>query len=229
MAVANYGVLKGKVIQLKEERDDQTPHFQLLMQSNERLWRIAVNVLSSSKESELLYCVDNDFRNKNTESLHLLPVGWHELEGKSKELRVDYVQSNFFNPAEMKIVPHHVEGENNDLNDWFASLFSKAQRENADVYVFGSRFGPEKKKDKIFGFEPAKGVHNVHMNQGNEKLSKWNKDNGAFHDGAIFIAFKESWTAIFLAFQSQSWCNDSRGVPLAMCTHKDIVKRKEGV
>ena len=46
------------------------------------------------------------------------------------------------------------------------------QRAMADqealVYAFGERWGPERNTtDKIFGFSPGNGVHDIHMNQGN--------------------------------------------------------------
>ena len=38
----------------------------------------------------------------------------------------------------------------------------------APSYAFGERWGPETpSKDKVFGFKPGNGVHDIHMNQGN--------------------------------------------------------------
>jgi uncharacterized protein YukJ len=78
------------------------------------------------------------------------------------------------------------------------------------MYVFGSRFGPQKGKDPTFKFSPQLGVHDVHMNQGNSK--KFAKDDGVFQDGALLINLpqKDQWIAIFLAFQSQSFRTDDR-------------------
>ena len=40
--------------------------------------------------------------------------------------------------------------------------------EHAELYAFGQRWGPEAgNKDKIFGFLPGNGVHDIHMNQAN--------------------------------------------------------------
>ena len=102
----------------------------------------------------------------------------------------------------------------------FKSLFSPVTS-----YVYGSRFGPENKKDKIFGFEPTNGMHNIHMNQGNS--GRWKQDNGVYHDGGILIQFKDYWVAIFLAFLTQSWCTDQNGDPIRFCAFTEPDKEFE--
>ena len=37
---------------------------------------------------------------------------------------------------------------------------------DARVYAWGRKWGPESKRDEYFGFQPSRGVHDVHMNQG---------------------------------------------------------------
>jgi hypothetical protein len=67
----------------------------------------------------------------------------------------------------------------------------------------------------VFGFIPANGVHDIHMNQGN--TGQFARDNGVRQDGALLLHFPAQfrWVAIFLAFQSQSFhTDDSTGNPL---------------
>jgi hypothetical protein len=81
--------------------------------------------------------------------------------------------------------------------------------ENALIYAFGERWGPERDiKDKIFGFLPGNGIHDIHMNQGNAK--KFEQDDGVWQDGALLIHFPsdDRWIGIFLKFQSQCWHTD---------------------
>ena len=81
--------------------------------------------------------------------------------------------------------------------------------ENAVLYAFGERWGPEKStKDKIFGFLPGNGVHDIHMNQGND--DRYKKDDGVWQDGAVLIHYPtmNQWVGIFLRFQSQAWHTD---------------------
>ena len=58
------------------------------------------------------------------------------------------------------------------------------------------------------------GIHDIHMNQGNPK-GPFQKDNGIWQDGAIFIELPASgkWIAVFLAFQTESWTTDNSGNP----------------
>ena len=81
--------------------------------------------------------------------------------------------------------------------------------EEALVYAFGQRWGPEDGlRDKIFGFLPGNGIHDIHMNQGNS--GQFVNDDGVWQDGGLLFYFPsvDRWTAVFLKFQSQSWHTD---------------------
>ncbi|MEV4019505.1 DUF2278 family protein [Nonomuraea angiospora] len=81
----------------------------------------------------------------------------------------------------------------------------------ARVFVFGERWGPEPSApDKVFGFRPGNGVHDVHMNQGNS--GRFRSDDGVWQDGGLLLHFPGAsrWVAVFLAFQSQAWHTDDR-------------------
>jgi hypothetical protein len=60
----------------------------------------------------------------------------------------------------------------------------------------------------VFGFSPGNGVHDIHMNQGNN--GPFVRDDGVWQDGALLFHFADpdQWAAIFLAFQSQAWHTD---------------------
>ena len=80
---------------------------------------------------------------------------------------------------------------------------------SADIYAFGQRWGPEDGvPDKVFGFAPGNGVHDIHMNQGNDPA--FARDDGVWQDGGLLVHFPavSRWVAIFLAFQSQAWHTD---------------------
>ena len=68
--------------------------------------------------------------------------------------------------------------------------------------------GPEPAADKIFGFRPGNGVHDIHMNQGNS--GRLSSDDGVWQDGGLLIHLpgESRWVGIFLAFQSQAWHTD---------------------
>ena len=77
------------------------------------------------------------------------------------------------------------------------------------MYAFGERWGPETGvKDKVFGFQPGNGVHDIHMNQGNS--ARFRGDDGVWQDGGLLIHLGDRWIGIFLAFQSQAWHTDDK-------------------
>ena len=106
--------------------------------------------------------------------------------------------------------PPDVSGPDNDLNDFIDHYVERAMADpNAEVYAFGQRWGPEAHQpDKIFHFQPGNGVHDMHMNQGNDAGHRG--EDGVWQDGGLLIHFPSpsQWVAIFLAFQSQAWHTD---------------------
>ena len=105
-------------------------------------------------------------------------------------------------------------GPDNDLNERIDAVMSRALAdEEALVYAFGQRWGPEPtRRTSIFGFLPGNGIHDIHMNQGNtgqfaqrqRRLAGW-RDARAV-SGADGVP--EQWVGVFLAFQSQAWHTD---------------------
>ncbi|MBO1580709.1 YukJ family protein [Bacillus sp. XF8] len=223
MPIENYGVFKGNVKNWDEERDNDTPHFQIHMIGEfNRNYRIAVNVMSSDDESVLLYKVDEQYDASAITQLHKMEKGFTPIiYCNRQEIALDYIRGNLFDPRTMKPLPHNVSGPDNDLNELLIKYIEKAKEENAIVYVYGSKWGPEKGQDDKFRFSPKRGIHNVHMNQGNDENGRFGDDNGIWHDGGILIQFTNNWVAIFLAFQSQSWCTNDLGHPIRDCTHED--------
>ncbi len=220
MPVKNYGVLKGRVRDAKSERDNNSPHYQILVEGEEnKKYRVAVNVMSISEESELLYFADDEFDGSAITHLQSLDYGYTKIDNKNREIALDYIRGNLIKDRkEMKPISHHKFGESNDLSDFMDSHIQVLDN-TATIYVFGSKFGPEEKEDKVFEFKPALGMHNVHMNQGN--YGRFEKDNGIWQDGGILIEEKGKWTAVFLAFLTQSWCTDDKGNPEKKCSYKD--------
>ncbi len=73
----------------------------------------------------------------------------------------------------------------------------------------GMRWGPEAKKDQHFKFLPGNGVHDIHMNQGNDPGHA--RDDGGFQDGCLIFEYPGGkYRAFFMAFQSQSFNTDDK-------------------
>ena len=83
---------------------------------------------------------------------------------------LDFIRGNLFDRRAHEAAARRPSpGPDNDLADKLAALRRARHRRPDDrVYAFGERWGPEADKpDKIFGFRPGNGVHDIHMNQGN--------------------------------------------------------------
>ena len=211
MPLSSYGVLIGRPLgRRREDASDPSPHYQLHVADEQGTeYRIAVNVLSQQAPSELLYLAADDFRHPLTA---LLPTtgGWKSLPQQPGAANLDFIRGNLFDPAAMRPMPPDVTGPDNDLADRLDHYTERAIADSdARVYAFGQRWGPEAKvPDKVFGFRPGNGVHDIHMNQGNS--GRFREDDGVWQDGGLLFHFPREarWVGVFLAFQSQAWHTD---------------------
>ncbi len=223
MAIKRYGVVKAQAMEFQRENNDPTPHFQLFVEAEGKRFRVPVNVRSKLSPSELVYVVDPDFRHPITSSLPALQAGYTRLP-ESERQGLDYLRGNLFDPERVIALPHHLPGQDNDLQDMLASHVQAAINAGtqATVYVFGEPF-PD-------GGGPAgiQGMHDIHMNQGNHP--DFQGDDGVYHDGGLIFHFPERqrFVAFFLAFQSQALhTDDQTGHALpGSRTFEDIVSKR---
>jgi uncharacterized protein YukJ len=210
MPLEHYGVLKGSVVEARREEDTDTPHYQVHVNADGTSYRIAVNVKSQMSPSELLFLVDDRFQHPLTAGLPGLPHGFTELQREPGSLALDFIRGNLFDRLRLRPLPPNLPGPDNDLSDRVEHYVARAsQEDDSEVYAFGERWGPEEDKpDKIFGFLPGNGIHDIHMNQGND--AHFAHDDGVWQDGALVFRFPstDQWVALFLAFQSQAWHTD---------------------
>jgi len=212
MPLARYGVLAGRVVDRRSEGGTDTPHYQVHVRGGGVDYRIAVNVLSQQHPSELLYLADEAFRHPLVQELPNLPDGFSPLPSAAGGLALDFIRANLFDRALLRSVPATAPGPDNDLADKLDHFVERAAADPAArVYAFGQRWGPESGvPDKVFGFSPGNGVHDIHMNQGNSQ--QFRHDDGVWQDGGLLLHYpaQEQWVAIFLAFQSQAWHTDDQ-------------------
>ncbi|WP_354643374.1 DUF2278 family protein [Kitasatospora camelliae] len=207
MPLRHYGVLSARPVDRRREGAGDTPHYQIhLRDAAGTEYRAAVNVESQQAPSELLYLVVEDFRHPVTELLPAGPAGWTPLPSRPGTAALDFVRGGLFDPAGMRTLPPDRPGADNDLADLLDRYVGQAIADPAAVaYVFGERWPTEAGiPDKVFGFRPGNGVHDVHMNQGNS--GRFRADDGVRQDGALLLRLgaPARWVAVFLAFQSQS-------------------------
>jgi uncharacterized protein YukJ len=211
MPLKHYGVLKGRPVD-KRLGTTANAHYHVDMVDEETHYRIAVNVQSQFNPFELEYLVDDAFQHPLTDTLVHLPLGFKQLDSKPGSLAIDFIRSNVIDRSRMVPLPFDLPGPDNDLNEKIDRYISRAMSdEDAMLYAFGQRWGlhpVEPQRDKIFGFKPSNGIHNIHMNQGN--AHPFQSDDGVYQDGALFIHIpsEQQWVGIFLKFQSQTWHTD---------------------
>ncbi len=219
MALDRYGVLKGRIVN-RRRGVGRGRHYQIHVHDGERNHRVAVNFKSRNPPSELLFLVDEDFVHPVTSILEGLAPGYTDLERGPTTGALDYIRGNLFDLERMRTQPYKTPAASNDLKDKIDSWVRRAMHDDrACAYAFGEPWGPEKARDKYFGFKPGRGMHEVHMNQGNSV--GFEESDGVWQDGALWLHFPAGrdgnahpsgqWIAVFLAFQSQAWHTEDRG------------------
>jgi uncharacterized protein YukJ len=212
MPLARYGVLAGRVVDRRAEGGTDTPHYQVHVLGAGVEFRVAVNVLSQQHPSELLYLADEAFDHPVVNELSEVADGFTLLPSQAGGLALDFIRANLFDPTVMRPVPATAPGPDNDLADKLDHFVERAAADPAArIYAFGQRWGPEATtRDKVFGFLPGNGVHDIHMNQGNSQ--QFRGDDGVWQDGGLLLHYpsQDQWVAIFLAFQSQAWHTDDQ-------------------
>jgi uncharacterized protein YukJ len=219
-----YGLLKGKVTGYSDNdarQDPYSPHVQIFVGCNGYKYKVQINVKSSRNiringvkvPNELLYLADYNFNAEQITHLQSLKQGYYPIkrynsfvEGnadfKPKEIAIDYIRSELFNPCDMKADKQNLSWSDKDLVDFLIKHIKAARYKDATIYVYGEPF------------DNPLGMHDVHMNQGSNSLVTGDKGNllkgsdGVYQDGCILLQYKSHWEAIFLAFRSQSWCTD---------------------
>jgi uncharacterized protein YukJ len=219
MASRRYGVFSGKVLARRAEATGKSPHYQILLEGGGERFRVAVNTSSGTshhREADLLYFADEDFRHPLTHRLADVPDGYLAVASHPGGLALDYQRGGMFDHRHMLRIPASRPGPRNDLIDELDYRVDMAIADSTiRLHAYGTRWGPERRtSDQIFGFVPGNGIHDVHMNQGNRD-EHWH-DNAIWSDGGLIFhePARDRWTAIFLAFQTQSWHTNDRGDPI---------------
>lgn len=207
----NYHLLVGRPLAWTLD-DDHDPHLEILLDVRGVSYRAAINVRSKTPPHNLLFWQHNElvvprrFAMPRKASLASLQNGAYNLRSRRlRHLSISYAKDReLVQRHVMQELPYHQAGPNNDLKDKLIPLIKNAiASQEARCYLWGELWGPEKQADPFFNFYPCRGIHNIHMNRGS--TGKFACENRQRQDGALFIRLGKSWTAVFLAFSSQSW------------------------
>ena len=200
MPINDYGVWVANPVRVSAERaeqDPRTPHIHLFYNDGsggdfDNARRASINVKSGSALSELVFWLVQDFQHPLVNELRSLEMGFHLLPSQAGGKALDYIRGNLIDLKKGRILPHDRPGTRDDIIDFVMPELQAAINRNAIVYLFGEPYSDRQ------------GIHNIHMNQGSQ--GRFKGSNGVWQDGGVIIHFPDVdiFTAIFLAFASQS-------------------------
>lgn len=183
-----------------------SPHYHLIGDINEGLqYTIVINIESKDTQSPmLLYYIDENYTSQITSKLMDTFQNRYtivEPQCAPDGIALDYIKGNLFDHTKMLTEEYLPDGEDS-LNEVIDKYVQNAISGGADVYAFGMSFNDSGENY---------GVHDIHMNQGNEV--QYENEDGVYQDGAFFIHYpvQGKWIAMFFAFQSQSFNIDENG------------------
>jgi uncharacterized protein YukJ len=224
MPIQNYSVLKGKPTSGKVVSGNGT-HYQITVEAAGGPFTVAVNI-ESTDGSEVLYAIKQSFTPPDVPGLTALPTGMTPLPSQPNGLALDFVRERIdgqpmITQAGLTLLPKKIGAANarpeerraEALSDAVTALISQAiAAGNATLYAFGSAYADSGHVD---------GIHDIHMNQGNPISGGFAGDNGIWQDGAMFLQAPglgsgpaQTWVAVFIAFQTESWDTDNSGNPV---------------
>lgn len=222
MPITNYSVLVGDPTAGKVVTGSST-HYQITVQAKGGPFTVAVNI-QSVDGSEVLYDIVENFTPPDEAGLLALAPGMTSLKSEAGGLALDYVRSMvngraMITKAQMTLLPQlkpkGLSEEERTMNRARSAALQNAvvtllnmtiADKDGTIYAFGSAYADSGRVD---------GIHDIHMNQGNP-VKNHGRDNGVWQDGALLIHLpsKGTWTAVFIAFQTESWDTDGSGNPV---------------
>jgi len=208
-----YGILVGKVKDGHMDPTAATPHYEIWVDAHGS-YRIAVNA-ESTTGSDVLAFFDPNF----TSPTHLNlpqraagPVGFTHLTTGRNAQGTDYLRDDLFRLDNMADIPPR--GAGITLANLLDAQVERAKADSEAVILACGESFQNPGKDPIFGFSPARGLHDVHMMQGD--TGHFAADNRVHGDGALFFRYAGGETvALFVRFKTQSTqTDDQTGDPL---------------
>ncbi|KAJ4351129.1 uncharacterized protein N0V89_006468 [Didymosphaeria variabile] len=205
--IKDYGCWKGTPLSFTAQTLDQdkSPHITLKFSDGSGTREADINVASTDADHDLVYWLNRQYSNLTfTQQLTSLSQGFHQAtDAAGQGLSLDYLRTKpaLIDLSAGRVLPNSEEGPNNDILDQLEPILNDAIKAKADMYLFGSDYGT--------------GIHDIHMNQGNES----NFESAVGNDGAIFFHYANDdahFEGVFLAFATQEVpTDDSTGKPTA--------------
>jgi uncharacterized protein YukJ len=207
-----YGILVGKIQDGQMDAGGKSPHYEIWVKADGD-YRIAVNV-QSVDGSDVLALFDPDFKEATKLNLPARAAGaagFTPLRTGPGGEGLDYLRDNIFPVDKMSSIPP--EGAGITLANLLDGQIERAKADDDAVVLACGEFFRDQGSDATFGFSPERGVHDIHMMQGN--TGNFANDNRVNGDGALFIRFTGGETiALFTRFTVQEIpTDDDTGAP----------------
>lgn len=227
MPIQNYSVLTGHPTAGRVV-SGSSAHYDITVQGGTATFTVAVNI-QSVDGSEVLYAILNSFTPPDPSGLADLASGMTALRSEPGGLALDFVRETIAGDPmiareQMALLPiasdseqflrealasdnHTIALPTHALQNAVVQLLNQAVADpGSTIYAFGSAYADHGVVD---------GIHDIHMNQGNP-ANNHGSDNGIWQDGALFLNLpgQSTWTALFIAFQTESWSTDNHGNPI---------------
>ena len=199
-----YGVLVGDVRDGQIDPTSQTPHYEIWVVAKGVNYRIAVNVISQDG-SEVMAYFDPGYVSPNPGKLDLATLasgdaGFTALETGPAGRGVDYLRDGLFPLDKMSVIPP--EGAGVTLKNLLDGQIERAKADSEAVVIAFGEYFQDPRPDQTFGFSPGRGVHDIHLMQGD--AGRFAGDDRVNGDGALFLRFTGGETAaLFVRFSIQ--------------------------
>lgn len=207
----SYGVLVGIIRDGREDPAGSSPHYEIWVQGDQN-YRIAVNVRSVDG-SDVVAHYDPDFTKPTKLDLPRLSAGakgFTRLKTGLGGQGLDYLRDDLFPLDAMAPIPP--DGQGVTLRNLLDAQIKRARADRSAVAIAFGEFFQDRGRDQTFDFAPERGVHDIHMMQGNS--GSFASDNRINGDGALFIRFAGGETAaLFIRFSVQTTTTDDGGNP----------------
>jgi uncharacterized protein YukJ len=206
----HYGVLRGRVDVFKREDDLSTPHLQVrVVDGHNQAWRVPVNVLSGDQSHVIFHRADPLQNHPLLAALPQVTAGFTLLPPalRSAASALDYFRAPLFDWPTGVAVPSTGPGADDDLQDVLITYLKQLREQDGELFVFGAKFpepGESPNPRPIdCEFHTNQGIHDVHMNQGNQTPGPFDQDNGVFQDGGLVLKFDTRYVGLFIRFETQ--------------------------
>lgn len=207
-----YGVLVGRITDGQENPGGKSPHYEILVDAAGTPYRVAVNI-QSVEGSEVLAFFSRNFTNDTKLGLTNLAGGPHQFTALTKGdggQGLDYVRDDLFPLDQLQPIP--ADSNTVSLANLLDAQIERAKQDSLAVVIAVGDGFDDSQTDEQVGFALGRGVHDIHMMQGNG--GSFEKDNRINGDGALFVRYAGGETiALFVRFDSQATATDDRGDP----------------